>query len=66
MTCWTQVVGFLNDKEQIKVLAALKGVDVRRLNEAIIVFLRFITSGEGNSVSDFSVFPMLQKPMSDP
>jgi hypothetical protein len=66
MTCWTQVVGFLNDKEEMNSLAALKRLDVGRLNEVIILFLWFVKSEEGNSVSYFNVFPMLQKQMSNP
>jgi hypothetical protein len=65
MTCWTQVVGFLKDKEEMKSLAALKCPDVGRLNEVIIVFLRFVKSEEGNSVSYFNVFPMLHELMSN-
>jgi hypothetical protein len=58
-----QVVSFLKDREQTDALAALKGLDVGRLNEVIIVFAQFIKSAEGSSGSYFNMFPILQKRM---
>jgi hypothetical protein len=61
MIHWTQVVGFLKDKEETEAMAALNRLDVGRLNEVLAIFTRFVKSVEGNSVSYFDIFPMLQK-----
>jgi magnesium-transporting ATPase (P-type) len=60
-----QVVGFLNDKEETDVLAALRCPDVGRLNEVVIAFAEFIESAEGNYAFYFNIFRMLQKLIAD-
>jgi hypothetical protein len=59
----TKVVGFLKDKEETQAMAALNRLDVGGLNEVLAIFTRFVKSAEGNSVSYFDIFPMLQKLM---
>jgi hypothetical protein len=59
MTCWTQVVGSLTDREETKALAALKRLDAGRLNKVMSLFTQFIRSVERKSVSSFSMYPIL-------
>jgi hypothetical protein len=40
-------------------------LDFARLNEVMAVFRRFIKSAEGNSVSYFNIFPILEKLMAN-
>jgi hypothetical protein len=61
MTHWTQVVGFLKGKEETEAPAALKHLDIGRLYDVIAVFTQFIKSAQGNSVSYFSTFSIVQK-----
>jgi hypothetical protein len=65
MIRWTKVVGCLKDKEETEAMAPLNRLDVGRLNEVLAIFTRFVKSVEGNSVSYFDTFPMLQKPMAN-
>jgi hypothetical protein len=60
-----KLVGFLKDKEETEAMAALNRLDVGTLNEAMGIFTRFVNSVEGNSVSYFDIFPMLQKLMAN-
>jgi hypothetical protein len=50
----------LNDKEETEAMAALNHLDVGRLNKILAIFTSFAKSAEGNSVSYFDTFPMLQ------
>jgi hypothetical protein len=59
------MIYFLNENRETEVLAALNCLDVARLNEVVVIFARFIKSAEGNSISYFDIFPMLQKLMVD-
>jgi hypothetical protein len=65
MIHWTKVVGCLKDKEETEAMVALNHLDVGRLNEVLAIFRRFLKSVEGNSVSYFDIFPMLQKLMAN-
>jgi hypothetical protein len=65
MLHWTKVGGFLKDKEETEAMAALNHLDVGRLNEVLAIFTGFVKSVEGNSVSYFNIFPMLQKLMAN-
>jgi hypothetical protein len=47
------------------VLAALNCLDIAWLNEVMIIFRPFIKCVEGNFISYFDIFPMLQKLMVD-
>jgi hypothetical protein len=58
MIHWTQVVGFLRDKEETETMAALNRLDVGRLNEVLDIFTCFVKSVEGSSVSYFRIFSM--------
>jgi hypothetical protein len=60
-----KVVGFLKDKEGTEVMAALGRLNVGRLNEVLAIFTRFVKSVEGNSVSYFDIFRMVQKLMAN-
>jgi hypothetical protein len=42
-------------------MAALNRLDIGRLNEVLAIFMRFVKSVEGKSVSYFDIFSMLQK-----
>jgi hypothetical protein len=42
-------------------MAALNRFDVGRLNEVLAIFAHFVKSAEGNSVSYYDIFPMLQQ-----
>jgi hypothetical protein len=61
----TKVVGILKGKEETEAMAALNRLNVDMLNEVLTIFPRFVKSGEGNSVTYFEIFPMLQKLMAD-
>jgi hypothetical protein len=53
---------WLFDEERAtEVLITLNHLDIARMNEVIIVFTRFIKCVEGNFVSYFDIFPILQK-----
>jgi hypothetical protein len=60
-----QVVGFLKEREETEVMAALNLLDVAKLNEVLAIFRRFVKSADGNSVSYFHIFPMSQKLMAN-
>jgi hypothetical protein len=60
MIDWKQAVGSLKDKEEGNAMAALNRFDVGRLNKVLDVFARFAKYLEGNSVSCFDIFSMLQ------
>jgi hypothetical protein len=51
----------LSEKRETEVLAALNRLDIARLNEVMAIPTRFIKHVEGNSISYFDIFPMLQK-----
>jgi hypothetical protein len=63
MTRWTQVVGLLNKDGETEALYALNLLDITRLNKVMVILMRFIKYMEGNDVSYFGIFPMLQKLM---
>ncbi|MDR0684649.1 MAG: hypothetical protein LBF83_05935 [Spirochaetaceae bacterium] len=56
---------YKKDKEETAAMAALNRLDVDMLNEVLAIFTRFVKSVEGNSVSYFDRFPMLQQLMAD-
>jgi hypothetical protein len=60
-----QFISFLNAKGETDALTALMRLDFARLNEVMAVFKRFIKSAEGNSVSYYNIFPMLEKLMAN-
>jgi hypothetical protein len=60
---WTQMIGFLKENRETEALAALNRLDITRLNEVMIVLTRFIRCLEENCISNFDIFPMLQKLM---
>jgi hypothetical protein len=53
MAHWTQLVSFLNDKEETDALAAQMRLDFARLNAVMGVFRWFIKYAEG------TLFPIL-------
>jgi hypothetical protein len=59
------VIDLLKEHRGTEVQAALNRLDIARLNEAMVIFTRFIKCLEGNSISYFDRFPMLQKLMVD-
>jgi hypothetical protein len=63
MIHWTQVIGFLKDKDEMEAMTALNRLDVGRLNEVMAVLRRFVKYAEGNSVSYFDIFQILHKLM---
>jgi hypothetical protein len=63
MIHWTQGIGFLNENRETAAWAALNRLDIDRLNEFMVTFMRFIKCVEGNSISYFDIFPGLQKLM---
>jgi hypothetical protein len=56
-----QVVSFLKDKTETEARAARNSADVARLNEVIALFTRFMKSAAGKSISNFHIFPILQR-----
>jgi hypothetical protein len=60
-----RVASFLKDKREMEALATLNRLDARGLNEVITVFMQFVESAEGNSVSYLNIFPMSQRLMSN-
>jgi hypothetical protein len=63
MIHWTLMIGFLKENRETEALAALDRLDIARLNEIMVIFTRFSMCVEGNSISYFDVFLMLQKLM---
>jgi hypothetical protein len=63
MIHWTQVIDFLKHNGEMEALAALNRLDIARLNEGMVIFTRFIKCVEGNSISYFDIFLMLEKLM---
>jgi hypothetical protein len=65
MAHWMPAISVLKDKEETDALAALMQLDFARMNKVMAVFILFITSAEGNSVSYSNIFPMLEKLMAN-
>jgi hypothetical protein len=62
---WTHVIDFFNENRETEVLATLNPLNISRLNKIMVILTRFIKCVEGNSISYFDIFPMLQKLMVD-
>jgi hypothetical protein len=62
---WTQMIGFFNENRETEVLAALNRLDIDGLNKVRVIFTQFIKCVEGNLISYFDIFPILQKLMVD-
>jgi hypothetical protein len=65
MIHWTQVIDVLKENRETEVLAVLNRLDIVRLNEVMVIFTRFIMCVEGNSISYFNIFRMVQELMVD-
>jgi epoxyqueuosine reductase QueG len=50
----------LNENRETEALAARNHLDIGRLNEVMVIFTRFTKCVEGNPISYFDIFPMLQ------
>jgi hypothetical protein len=55
----------LTENRETEVLAALNHLNIARLNKLMVIFTRFIKCVEGNSISYFDIFPILQELMVD-
>jgi hypothetical protein len=55
----------MTENEENEAMAALNRLYVARLNEAMAVFSRFSKCVEGDFISHFNIFSMLQKPLTN-